>query len=258
MKPVISSMTALALTLALASAASADEVVLKNGSAFSGIVREEGDRIVVEMDFGTMSFKKVDVRTIVRGTDPITEFDARARKATDVKGMLDLAAWAREKGLGTRATDLYRKMLAIDPEQPDARKALGYEKLAGQWFEGDDLLMAKGFVKYRGRWYPRDMAERLMRDEELARQENERIELAKRVADQRHAEELARINQEQQRIDMEKQGLGYWWKNGWVTGGAPCGYLLPATLPPPQAIPPTPPTLIPLTPPSTIPPSRSR
>src|SRR5204862_4833854 len=44
--------------LAMATAALADEVVLKNGSAFSGIVREEGDRVVVEMDFGTMAFKK--------------------------------------------------------------------------------------------------------------------------------------------------------------------------------------------------------
>src|SRR5579872_6342217 len=122
MRPVIPSMTALALSLALVSAASGDEVVLKNGSAFSGIVREEGDRIVVEMDFGTMTFKKVDVRTIVRGTDPITEFDTRAKTTTDLKGMLELAAWAREKGLGARATDLYRRILAIDRDRPDARK----------------------------------------------------------------------------------------------------------------------------------------
>ena len=54
-------MTAI-LSLLLASAVSADELVLKNGSAFSGIVREEGDRVIVEMDFGTMSFKKIDVR----------------------------------------------------------------------------------------------------------------------------------------------------------------------------------------------------
>ncbi len=258
MRPVIPSMTALALWLALASAASADEVVLKNGSAFSGIVREEGDRVVVEMDFGTMTFKKGDVRTIVRGADPITEFDARAKSATDLKGMVELAAWAREKGLGTRATELYRKILTIDPDQPDARKALGYEKVAGQWLEGDDLMMARGFVKYHGRWYPRDMAERLIHDEELARQENERVELARKIADQRHAEELTRLNQAQQRIELEKQGMGWWWNNGWMYGGAPCGYLLPANLPPPQPIPMTPPTLVPLTPPSTVPPSRPR
>jgi hypothetical protein len=258
MKPVISSVTILALSLVLASAAAGDEVVLKNGSAFSGIVREEGDRIIVEMDFGSMSFKRVDVRTIVRGSDPFTEFESRAKAATDVKSMLDLAAWAREKGLGTKSTELYRRILTIDPDQPDARKALGYEKVAGQWLAGDDLMMARGFVKYRGRWYTREMSERLMHEEELSRQENERLELARRIADQRHSEEMTRLNQEQQRIDMEQRGVGWLWKNGWGYGGAPCGYLLPGFLPPAQPIPLTPPTVAPLAPPSVVPPSRSR
>ena len=56
----------LLLSLALASAALADELVLKNGSSFNGIVRESGDKVTVEMDYGTMTFKKVDVRSISR------------------------------------------------------------------------------------------------------------------------------------------------------------------------------------------------
>lgn len=258
MRPVLFSVKLLVLSLALASSALADEVILKNGSAFSGIVREEGDRVVVEMDFGTMSFKKVDVRSISRGNDPYSEFEARAKTATDVKGMLELAAWAREKGLGTRSMDLYRRILTIDSDQPEARKALGYEKVGGVWLAGDDLMMARGYIKYRGRWYTRDMAERLMHEEELARQENERLELARRIADQRHSEELARLNQEQQRLDQTSQGIGYWSRNGWVFGGAPVGYLMPAYFPPPVPVPVTPPTVIPLTPPSTVPPGRSR
>jgi hypothetical protein len=258
MRPVIISVACLALSLALASSALADEVVLKNGSAFSGIVREEGDRVVVEMDFGTMTFKRVDVRSISRGNDPYSEFETRAKTATDVKGMLELAAWAKEKGLGTKSMELYRRILTIDSDQPDARKALGYEKVGGVWLAGDDLMMARGFVKYRGRWYTRDMAERLMHEEELARQENERIELAKKIADQRHSEELTRLNQEQQRIDLEQRGYGWMYRNGWVYGGAPVGYLMPAYFPPPVSVPVTPPTVVPLTPPSTVPPSRPR
>ncbi|HLY09622.1 MAG TPA: hypothetical protein VKW04_09990 [Planctomycetota bacterium] len=255
-------MRALALSLALALSAQADEVVLKNGSAFSGIVREEGDRVVVEMDFGTMAFKKIDVRSISRGNDPISEFETRAKSATDVKGMLELAAWARLKGLGSRATDLYRRILTLDADQADARKALGYQKVAGQWLEGDDLMMARGFVKFRGRWYTKDMAERLMHEEELALQENERLELAKRIADQRHNEELTRIGQEQQRLEMERQGLDRWgWRNGWVYAPSPMcgfGYFLPATLPPPQPIPLSPPSILPQGPPSPVPLGRPR
>jgi len=162
MTPVKLTVRALALSLALASAALADEVVLKNGSSFSGIIREEGDRVVVEMDFGTMSFRKVDVRSISKGSDPYSEFETRAKTATDVKGLLELAAWAKEKGLGTKATDLYRRILTLDPDQADARKALGYEKVAGQWLAGDDLMVARGFVKVNGRWLVKETAELLM------------------------------------------------------------------------------------------------
>lgn len=251
------------LSLLLASAASADELVLKNGSAFNGIVREEGDRVVIEMDFGTMSFKKVDVRSISKGKDPIHEFDEKAKAATDVKGMLELAAWAREKGLGTRSTDLYRKILTLDPDQADARKIMGFEKLNGQWLAGDDLMVARGFVKVNGKWLARETAELMLQHEAQARMENERIELAKRVSDQRHSEEMTRIGIERDRLELEKQRSDpWWWRTGWSTGygnyGVSGSYVLPVNLPPPQPIGPTPPTVIPLGQPSPLPPSRPR
>ena len=263
MRPVILNVRTLALSLALASAALADEVVLKNGSAFSGVVREAGDRVVVEMDFGTMSFKKVDVRSISRGNDPYSEYETRSKAATDVKGLLELAAWAREKGLGTKATDLYRKILTLDGDQADARKALGYEKLGGQWLAGDDLMVARGFVKVNGRWLTRDTAERKLELDEQARQENERIQLAKRVADQQHEQEMTRIALERERIEIERRDRDrWWWKSGWTYGSAPfcgvAGYVLPATLPAPQPLPPTPPSVLPQGQPSPLPPGRPR
>lgn len=254
---------ALALSLALASAASADELVLKNGSAFSGIVREEGDRVVVEMDFGTMSFKKVDVRSISRGPDPRSEFETKAKAATDVKGMLELAAWAREKGLGTKSLELYRKILTVDADQPDARKALGYEKVGDLWLSGDDLMVARGFMKVNGRWLTKDSADRQAELQEAGRIENERVQLAKRVADQQHEQEMTRIALERERLEIERRDRDrWWWKSGWSYAPAPfcgvAGYVLPATLPPPQPIPPTPPSVVPQGQPSPLPPSRPR
>jgi len=232
MRPVMLFVRTLALSLALSSAALADEVVLRNGSSFTGLVREEGDRIVVEMDFGTMTFKKVDVRSVSKGNDPYSEFETRSKAATDIKGMLELAGWARGKGLGTKAMELYRRILTLDPDQADARKALGYEKFNGQWLTNDELMMARGFVKVNGRWLTKEMAQRLLAQDELARQENDRIELAKRIADQRHEQEMTRIALE--RLDSERPDR-WWWKYGWAYGASPfcgpAGYLLPA-LPP--------------------------
>lgn len=261
MRSVNTTVTTLVLSLALASAALADEVVLKNGSAFSGIVREEGDRVVVEMDFGTMTFKKVDVRSISRGNDPMGEYETKAKAATDVKGMLELAGWAREKGLGSRSLDLYRKILTLDPDQADARKALGFEKIDGQWLAGDDLMVARGYVKVNGRWLIKDTAEQLLAQQEASRIEVDRLQLAKRVSDQRHEQEMVKIALERERLEMEKRDR--WWRSAYMYypptpfyGVA--GYMLPPTLPAPSPLPPTPPSVLPQGRPSPLPPSRPR
>ena len=71
-KPLVLS---LGLGLVLALPGAADEVTLRNGSVFSGVVREQGDRVVVQMDSGSMSFLRIDVREIVRSDDPLKEFE---------------------------------------------------------------------------------------------------------------------------------------------------------------------------------------
>jgi hypothetical protein len=266
----MNTMRALLLSLALASAAAADEVVLRNGSSFSGVVREQGDKVIVEMDYGTMTFKKVDVRTIQRGgEDLFTQYQEKARTATDVKSMIELAAWAKDKGLPGRATELYRKVLVLDPQQPEARAALGYEKVNGQWLEGDELMTARGFVKVAGRWMTKDTADRIREIEAADRVEVDRANLARRMADQKHTEEMTRLGLERDRLEYEKSRESRWsWsRNGWVFGPAPfggvVGYVLPASGPsqtvppsPPSTVPPGQPSPVPLGQPSPVPPTR--
>ena len=263
MLPVMKTMKALLLSLALAGAAWADEVVLKNGSVFSGVVREQGDKVIVEMDYGTMTFKKVDVRSIHRGEDVLTQFQEKSRTATDAKSMMELAAWAKDRGLAGRAAELYRKVIVLDPDQAEARKALGFEKVNGQWLSGDELMTARGFVKYGGRWMDKDTANKLQEQEAVARMESERVALDRRVADQKHVEEMTKLSLERDRLEWEKNRESrWWWRNGWVYGPAPfggvVGVLLPAQPGPSRTVPPTPPTTVPLGPPSPVGPSRPR
>ena len=263
--PVMTPVRTLLLSLGLASAALADEVVLKNGSAFSGIVREEGDRVVVEMDYGTMTFKKVDVRSISRGDDVLTQFQDKARKATDAKSMMELAAWAKDRGLAGRAQDLYRRVIALDPDQAEGRKALGYEKFNGQWLTGDELMTARGFVKISGRWMAKETAERILEQEAQARLESERLAVVKREQDQRHTEEMIKIGLERERLELEKKREDqwhYWWyRHRWGYAPGPFGSVTSVIVPasgPHQTVPPTPPTVAPLGQPSPVPPSRPR
>jgi len=263
---VMNTVRTLLLSLGLVSAALADEVVLRNGSAFSGIVREEGDRVIVEMDYGTMTFKKVDVRSISRGVnDVLTQFQDRASKATDAKSMMEVATWARDNGLAGRAQELYRKVLVLDPDQAEARKVLGYEKFNGQWLTGDELMTARGFVKVNGRWMTKDTAERVLDQEAQSRIETDRLAQMRREADQRHVEEMTKIGLERERLELEKkreeQWQQWWNRNRWgfVPGpyGGVAGYILPSGGPS-QTVPLTPPTVVPLGSPSPVPPSRPR
>ena len=262
---VMTTVRTLLLSLALGSAALADEVVLRNGSAFSGTVREEGDRVIVEMDYGTMTFKKVDVRSISRGTDVLTQYQEKATKATDVKSMMEVAAWARDNGLVGRAQELYRKVIVLDPDQAEARKALGSEKFNGQWLTGDDLMTARGYVKVNGRWMTKDTADRILDQEAQSRIENDRLAQVRREADQRHVEEMTKLSLERERLEIEKkreeQWQQWWHRTRWGFAPGPyggvAGYILPANGPS-QTVPLTPPTVVPQGPPSPVPPSRPR
>ena len=248
------------MALSLASAALADEVVLRNGSSFSGVVREQGDKVIVEMDYGTMTFKKVDVKRIERGEDFLTQFQEKAKTSTDVKSMMELAGWARDKGLAGRALELYRKVIALDADQAEARKALGFEKVNGLWLSGDDLMTARGFVKAGGRWMNKDSADRVIEQEAQARIESDRVALERRVADQRHEQEMTKIGLERERIEIERlraERDRWWWRNGWgvVPFGGVAGYILPVAGPS-LTVPPTPPTVVPLGSPSPVAPTR--
>lgn len=247
--------------LSLAAACAADEVVLKNGSTFSGVVREDGDRVIVEMDFGTVTFRKRDVRSISRGEDLLSQFQEKSKGATTVKAMMELASWARDKGLVGRANELYRLVIVLDPDQPEARKALGYDKVNGQWLSGDELMVARGFIKLNGKWVTKETADRAAELEAQSRIESDRVDLARRVADQRHSEEMSRIALERERMAQDNcRDDRWWWRNGWAYAPGPfggvAGYLLPASLPPPGTVPLTAPTVTPLGAPMPFGPSR--
>jgi hypothetical protein len=199
---------ALWVSLAIAGPALADEITLKNGASFTGIVREEGDRVTVELDFGTMTFKRVDVRAIVKAVDPMKEFEEKLKTSTDKKGLYELAVWAREKGLGTRSTELLKKVIALDPDHEGARKLLGYEKVNGRWLTADEANEARGLVKYDGRWLPREMVERMQLDDKQIKLELDRLATEERIESARRAVELAQIQAAKEKVGP-LYGYGY-------------------------------------------------
>ncbi len=264
--------------LALATPAFADEVVLRNGAVFTGVVREEGDRVVLHLDFGTMTFKRIDVRSIVKSDDPLKELDRRMKDVEGAQGHYDLAIWARDKGLTNRSNDLLRKAIEIEPDHAGARKALGYEKVEGRWLEGDPLKVALGLVKHNGRWLPRETVERLLENEKQVLIESDRRAIERRAIDTQREVELAKIALERQKLEAERERdrWGWSWSGGylwgcWVpaacrcSGAHSCGVwrssmrgLHGEPLPPVRqtVVPHSAPTVVPIPPPSPLPPPR--
>lgn len=72
----------------------------------------------------------------------LDEYDKRARAiaAEEIDGRVSIARELRDKGLHVWARREYAKILALSPDQKDARRALGYELDGGQWVRRGETI----------------------------------------------------------------------------------------------------------------------
>jgi len=133
----------------------ADEVFLEGGGKFTGRITEQTeDRITVDIGDGSVGFSMERVERIVKGKSALDEYDAQAGKLTpqDVEGWRGLARWATTKGLSRQSRLAWEKVLAVAPEDAEARRALGFVQLDGRWLTEEESFRARGFVEYEGEW----------------------------------------------------------------------------------------------------------
>lgn len=211
------------LVLAAAGIAGADEVTLRNGSKIEGAVREDGDKIIIDVGPGTVTVERSDVKSIQRPDERIQEFDRRvgSLKPDDADGYYQTYLWARrEPGMRTRAEGLLRKALDADPNHEPSRRALGFVNYKGTWLTQDEYKAALGLVRFQGQWMTVDAAERMRRiDQDLM------LAQGKHAADeeklrQQLSLEREKLSQRQRALDMLSTGslpsdltraLGYPW-----------------------------------------------
>ncbi len=201
--------------LAAALPAAADEVTLRSGEKIEGRVTRTGDRIAIEVDWGTLTLRPDDVTRIVLKPSALQELQERRQKldARDVGGRLDLAAWARAHELYARERELLREVVAIDPDHASARAALGYRKVDGRWMTDEEYYASKGLVRAGSRWVtPAEAAEIARRDREETQRLAE-IALAElKLAEAQNEAERARAEAEKLRTQLEWQR---WSVPGW-------------------------------------------
>jgi hypothetical protein len=81
------------------------------------------------------------------------EYEKLARTAPDtVAGHWKLVEWCRERKLRERSQQHLERILELDPDDAEARTALGFRQKDGQWMTRDDVMANRGMVVYEGRY----------------------------------------------------------------------------------------------------------
>jgi hypothetical protein len=206
-----------------ASTARADVLILKGGGRIEGeIVEQRPESVVVDVSAGRVTLPRARIERMVVGRSALAEFRARAGRLAsgDVAGWLALAAWARESDLTTQSRGAYEHVLAVDPGNTTARRALGQVFADGRWMTADESYRARGYVQFEGSWVR--PAEREALIAERASEDAHRRELMEADARVREAEARARAAEaEAERAEAGQQqpamdnGIPY----PWVFGG---------------------------------------
>ncbi len=152
----------LPIVLLLAAGASADEVLLVDGGKIVGKATRVGDEVVVTTPHGETRVKADAVKSITVGRTVWDDYadKLKALDAKDAAAQVALGDWCKEHGLGVESQTHWKKALAVDPDQADARKRLGFIRYDDKWLTVDDYYKARGFVKVDGEWISADNARR--------------------------------------------------------------------------------------------------
>jgi hypothetical protein len=133
----------------------ADEVFIKGAGSISGrIVERSATLVVVDIGGGTVGISMAKVDRIVQAPTDLDEFDARAARLGrwDLEGWRALGRWAWSRGLDKQARQAFERILAVEPDDPEAEAALGFVFLDDRWVPEDIAYRARGFVKFEGEW----------------------------------------------------------------------------------------------------------
>lgn len=170
--------------VAACSLALGDIVHLNTGGRVIGkIIERTPDGLVVSTPGGMIvKIPTDDIDEIEEGSvEEIYEQQSKEIADDDADAHYKLGLWCKDVGLRAEAKREFEKVIALEPENEDARWQLGYQKIGGKWVSEDEIMRQKGFVKHEGAWVTKEDYEKIQKgfvkynDEWVSREDCEKL-----------------------------------------------------------------------------------
>ena len=151
---------------------SADDVFLKNGRKFEGVIAETTDtQVRIRMQGGVVSLPKSQVLRVEAKDSDLSGYLRRKealRKSPDTRAQdwLELARWAKTQGLEQGAREAALVAAELDPQLEGVATLLrgykySFDEQLGRWISYEESMRRRGFVFTQGAWISRaELAER--------------------------------------------------------------------------------------------------
>jgi hypothetical protein len=141
--------------LALLQSARADTFFLRSGGHIEGDLLNPDQNPRKSYDIAVAGGGQITLPTEVvekvQGVPPeLAEYEKLRRQTPNtVQDQMKLADWCKEHSLSPQRKACLERVLQLDPDQPDARRLLGYRKVKDQWMTHDDEMIDRGLVQRR-------------------------------------------------------------------------------------------------------------
>ncbi len=164
----------LLMVASLSSVSRAETLELVNGGRIVGTLLnpDEAPRktYVVEAYGGKITLGSHQVTGLAAKSEAELWYETWLPKMPpDVAGNLRMAELCKERGLEAQRIFHLEQVLSLDPEHVEARRALGYSHIDGNWVHADVYFRQRGYVRHKGRWVlPQELALEAAKEEQEA------------------------------------------------------------------------------------------
>jgi hypothetical protein len=141
-----------------ATRARADVFRLESGGQIEGEWLNQAEQpltryLVRTADGVTLTLAVHQVKEAVRQSPAELEYRKVAPTIADtLDAHWSLAEWCHKSGLTKQREAHLRRMVELDPNHQQARYALGYQFLKGEWISRSDFRRQEGYEFYKGKW----------------------------------------------------------------------------------------------------------